>query len=191
MLTHQIANGCEVFTDRLDTGLLWNEETFSARWNSHPEERHVVRMFGRPITVARWQQAYGTDYGYSGTRNVAQPIPVELLPLLGWASYHVDERLNGLLVNWYDGPRDHISCHRDDARDLVPAAPIVTISFGETRTFRLEQGRGSERLTRDIDLRDGDVLILPAATNRAWKHSVPARQAYRGRRISVTLRAFV
>jgi hypothetical protein len=31
---------------------------------------------------------------------------------------------------------------------------------------------------------------MPYNTNLAWKHSVPKRACYRGRRISVTLRAF-
>ena len=70
--------------------------------------------------------------------------------------------------------------------DMVADAPIVTISFGETRTFRLT--RGKEK--RDFEAVSGAVFVLPYSTNLAWKHAVPKSVRYRGRRISVTLRAF-
>ena len=48
-----------------------------------------------------------------------------------------------MLLNWYDAAQRHyIGAHRDSTVGLVSGAPIVTISLGATRTFRLRPMRG-------------------------------------------------
>ncbi len=42
----------------------------------------------------------------------------------------------------------------------------------------------------DFPAPDGTVFVMPYDTNLAWKHQVPKSAKSRGRRISVTLRAF-
>jgi alkylated DNA repair dioxygenase AlkB len=76
--------------------------------------------------------------------------------------------------------------HVDDTRDLVPETPIVTISFGQQRVFRLSRARARY----DLVAEPSSVIVLPWATNLAWKHAVPRFKRYRGRRVSVTLRAY-
>lgn len=75
-------------------------------------------------------------------------------------------------------------------KDLLPGAPIVTLSFGETRTFRLARGMSPNRVVRDFTAVNGSVFVLPRETNDAWKHAVPKSTRYTGRRISVTVRGF-
>ena len=117
-------------------------------------------------------------------------MPPLLAPLLDWARAAVDGRLNGVLVNWYDGAlRHYIGRHRDSTMNLVEGGPIVTISFGEERVFRLRPWRGSGAV--DFPARDGTVFVMPYETNRAWTHEVPHSSRRTGRRISVTLRGFV
>ena len=80
----------------------------------------------------------------------------ELAPLLAWLRHAVDARLNGVLVNWYDLSLDHyIGRHKDSPVGLVEGAPIVTVSYGISRTFVLE--RRSKRL--ELELGDGTVVI--------------------------------
>lgn len=87
-----------------------------------------------------------------------------------------EPRLNCPLRNRYDGPLGHcIGPHHDHAEDLVEGTPIVTVSFGEERVFPAP---------------DGPVFVMPYDTDLAWKHEVPKSARCRGRRISVTLRAF-
>lgn len=73
---------------------------------------------------------------------------------------------------------------------MVVGAPIVTISFGEERVFRLSRGKGRDRQVKNFPTKDGAVFILPQETNAVWKHSVPKSKRYLGRRISVTIRGF-
>jgi len=140
------------------------------------------------IPLPRWQQAYGRDYRYTGSVNRAPPVPALLQPYLAWARQHVDTRFNGLLLNWYDAIRRHyIGPHRDSTAGLIEGTPIVTISLGATRLFRLRPKGGA---FVDFAATDGSVFILPWATNLGVKHAVPHRAADTGRRISITIRAF-
>lgn len=177
------------FAGRLPAALLPDDSDFETLWRLHPDEFHEIMMHGRPVKTPRWQQAYGRDYHYTHRTNAALPIPPMLAPLHAWANQAVDARLNGLLLNWYDGARGHyIGKHRDSTTNMIPGAPIVTISLGEQRTFRLRPWKG-EGFT-DFEAENGSVFILPFDTNQAWTHEVPHAARHRGRRISITLRAF-
>lgn len=127
------------------------------------------------------------------TLEAAGPIPSILQGMVVWACRVIDPRLNGVLGNFYEGPTHYISQHNDDTRDLLSNSPIVTISFGETRPFRLTKDgftASNGRKFLEFPAADGCVFVMPFATNDAWKHGVPARKSHHGRRISITLRAF-
>lgn len=174
---------------RLPQSLLVGEEGFETLWAMHPAEYHRIMIHGREVETPRWQQAYGEDYHYTGQTNKALPLPAALEPLLAWAREVIDARLNGLLLNWYDGGLDHyIGAHRDSTASMIEGAPIVTVSLGEERAFRLRPWKGKG--FRDFRAEDGSVFVLPYSTNEAWTHEVPHSARRRGRRISITLRAF-
>jgi alkylated DNA repair dioxygenase AlkB len=166
-------------------------ERFGELWELHPAEFYEMKQpfTGKSIPVPRWQQAYGRDYRYSGNVNRALPISPLLGPYLAWAREQFDERLNGLLLNWYDAEREHrIGPHRDSTVGLVQGAPIVTISLGASRMFRLWPTKGKGFV--DFDAAHGTVFVLPWETNLSVKHGVPHRARDEGRRISITARAF-
>jgi alkylated DNA repair dioxygenase AlkB len=164
---------------------------FGELWDLHPSEFYEMKQpfTGKSIPVPRWQQAYGRDYRYSGNVNRALPISPLLEPYLVWARGEFDERLNGLLLNWYDAEREHrIGPHRDSTVGLVEGAPIVTISLGATRVFRLWPAKGKGFV--DFEAAHGTVFLLLWETNLHVKHGVPHRARDEGRRISITARAF-
>ncbi|MEE8142970.1 MAG: alpha-ketoglutarate-dependent dioxygenase AlkB [Planctomycetota bacterium] len=158
-------------------------------WELHPQEFHEILIHGKLVPTPRWQQAYGKDYYYTNRTNRALPVPKVLLPFLEWGQQSIDPRLDGLLVNWYDGKLGHyIGRHRDSIEGIVEG-PIVTISLGEERKFRLRPWRGEGRM--DFVAQHGTVFIMPYETNLAWTHEVPKSSRCQERRISVTLRGFV
>lgn len=189
LVGHKLAAGSLFFAGTLPHNLCWNQATFERAWFLHPADRHIVVII-TPKVTPRWQQSYGASYAYSGSKNNALPVPQLFVPLLRWVQTTIDPRLNGLLLNWYEGPADYIGEHHDSTKDLVRGTPIITVSFGEERTFRLTRGKGTEKETSDFQATHGTVFVMPWETNRAWKHAVPKRASYSGRRISVTLRAF-
>lgn len=179
-----------IVVGRIPEPLTVPSAAFEALWAMHPPDYHPIRIGGRWVKTPRWQQAYGADYRYTGHINRALPVPEALTPMLQFAQEAIDPQLNGLLVNWYDAELGHyIGRHRDKPNDLIAGSPIVTISVGAARTFRLRAWKGTTR--HDIPLDDGAVVIIPFVTNQAWTHEVPLFARDRGRRISVTIRAFV
>jgi alkylated DNA repair dioxygenase AlkB len=186
---HSLDGKHEFWTGLLPEELHLSAEASERLWMLHPQEYHEIKMHGRLVKTPRWQQAYGADYYYTGNVNKALPIPTLLEPLHQWVKENVDLRLNGILINWYDGKLGHyIGKHRDDMTDLVEGSPIVTISFGEERVFRLRPVKQGGYL--DFPTRHGSIFVMSYATNQAWKHEVPRSKRYAGQRISITFRAF-
>jgi alkylated DNA repair dioxygenase AlkB len=187
---HRLDTEHLVLEGALPSELRFDEEAFERVWAMHPDDFHEIKMHGRKVRTPRWQQAYGADYRYTGNTNRALPVPAELEPLHAWVREAIDPRLNGLLLNWYDDERAHyIGKHRDSIIDMIEGAPIVTVSLGGARTFRIRPWR-REGDPLDLDARDGAIFVMPYATNRAFTHEVPHSARDRGRRISITLRAF-
>jgi hypothetical protein len=166
------------------------------RQDTHPTHRHH-RSPAKPLHHIQLAPAHAsvhpgidkTDYRYTGNLNKALPIPSVLEPLLTWAQDILEPRLNGMLINWYDGSKGHyIGPHRDSPAGLLKDAPIITISFGVERIFRVRPYGGKGKI--DILMVDGTVIVIPCVTNRTWTHEVPKRAKGNGKRMSVTLRAF-
>jgi alkylated DNA repair dioxygenase AlkB len=186
---HDLGDGHTFRVARLPGDLGSDPALFESLWQLHPADFHEIVMGGRKVKTPRWQQAFGADYRYSGTVNRALPLPPPLLPLLDWARQQIDARLNAVLMNWYDASLGHyMGRHRDSIGGMIRGAPIITISFGEARVFRLRPLHGAGH--KDFPACDRSVFIMPYETNRAWTHEVPRARKYTGRRISVTLRAF-
>lgn len=184
-----LGDGRHVLIGRLPAELCPGDEELEALWESHPEEYHELTMHGRVVKTPRWQQAYGADYRYTGQVNEARPLTPPLRALLEWFCEEIDARLNGLLLNWYDGSLGHyIGAHRDSTQGLIEGAPIVTLSLGEERVFRLRPWKGKG--WRDFTVGHGALLVIPWETNAAWTHEVPKFKRHQGRRISITARAF-
>ena len=166
-----------------------NKAEFDILWNKHPREFHEVIMHGKITKIPRWQQAYGKQNEYTGSKNNALPITEIHQKYLTWTNQKIDPRLNGLLINWYDGSENHyIGKHRDATNGLIKESPIVTISHGEERVFRFRPFE--EKGYKDFLVKNGDVLIIPWNTNKNFTHEVPNFTKYNQKRISVTLRAY-
>jgi alkylated DNA repair dioxygenase AlkB len=187
---HALGGGDTFWVGTLPSALMFDKSQFETLWNLHPEHKIKIRMHGRQVETPRYQQAYGVSYHYSGQKNEALPIPPVLASLLDWAAQSVDGRLNALLLNWYDGALGHyIGHHRDSTKNMIEGCPIVTISFGEERIFRLRPWRGTDK-SKHIDFRatNGSVFVMSYETNQRWTHEVPPSRRWRGNRISVTIR---
>ena len=177
---------------QLPAGLGLDPVPFEELWNLHPPQFPEIKMHGRCVRTPRWQQSYGIDYAFAGRVSRALPVPSILDPLLEWCRRTIDLRLNGLLVNWYDSALGHyIGAHRDSVTNRIAGSPIVMISFGQSRTFRLRPWRAVSRGRHlDIDATSMTVIVMPWQTNLACTHEIPPHRGESGRRISVTLRCF-
>lgn len=188
--TIELDDACKITTGTITSELIPTDSQFEELWNLHPDEHSEVVIHGKSVKVPRWDRAFGKDYPFSNQVATAHPTPDVLDVFLSWAKQNIDQRLNGLFVNWHDGALSHYhGKHRDSTNGLITGTPIVTISFGEDRVFRMRPyPKGSPM--RDFALRSGDYIVIPWTTNQRWTHEIPKFARFKNRRISVTLRAF-
>eukprot|EP00747_Dinoflagellata_sp_TGD_P064246 gnl/TRDRNA2_/TRDRNA2_153816_c0_seq6.p1 gnl/TRDRNA2_/TRDRNA2_153816_c0~~gnl/TRDRNA2_/TRDRNA2_153816_c0_seq6.p1 ORF type:complete len:344 (+),score=48.89 gnl/TRDRNA2_/TRDRNA2_153816_c0_seq6:20-1051(+) len=177
-------------------------DRFQALWQSHPPEFGKARIFAREVSFHRYQQAFGVDYAFSGQVAEAKPLTNASAPqvffvkeaLRSW----LDEagqslrqlRYEACLVNWYDGGGHSIGAHSDDERELVKGAPIFALSWGATRTFRVTPRTPSAGRRAELELRDGDLVVMGGRCQQTHKHEVPKSAKCKGQRISLTFRCF-
>ncbi len=160
-------------------------------WADRPAEPGLVKIMGRTLPTPRLFQSYGQPYRFSGVDHPAVPVTPELARLVEWAGAALGVEFNQVLVNWYRDGHDYIGRHADDETQIEPGTPIVTISLGATRKFRV---RRDGAVVHDHDMRHGDVLVMCGEFQRALTHEVVkvggAKGRAAGRRVSVTLRRF-
>lgn len=179
-----------IWCGKIPEKLIPENDLFARLWDLHPKDFHTVRILGRAVKTPRWQQAYNRTYQYTGSKNNALAVPSELSPYWDWSVANIDSRLNGLLLNWYDGSLGHyIGKHRDSTHNMIEGAPIVTISFGEERVFRLRPWKVKGEC-KDFVVKNGSIIILPFHTNQSWTHEITKSKKSLGQRISLTIRAF-
>ncbi len=79
-------------------------------------------------------------------------------------------------ARWFAG--HSIGKHRDSDVNRIQRTPIVTLSFGEARAFRLRPRRGQGFI--DAPVVHGGVILMPWATNLVVTHEVPALRGATG-----------
>lgn len=176
---------------------LTSKMDFETLWELHPEKLGEVRMFGRLVPTPRWQQSYMQDYFFTGVEHKAAELPVKFQPFLSWANQVLSEicpnlEFNQALINWYQDGNHYIGPHRDDERQLVKHSPIMSISLGQQRTFRVKN-RFTGVIT-DIQMPDTSFLVMCGTMQRDFTHEVLKVTGQKGRdmgrRINVTFRVF-
>lgn len=155
---------------------------------------------GRPFSVRMtncgplgWVSDTDGGYRYQSTHPETgapwPPIPARLLRL--WddvAGYRAPPE--ACLVNYY-GAGARMGLHKDADEDDL-AAPVVSVSLGDTAIFRLGGARRRDPTT-SLTLASGDVVVL-AGTSRAAYHGIDRVIAGsgdmldEGGRINLTLR---
>ncbi len=73
------------------------------------------------------------------------------------------------LINWY-GPGAHMGMHVD--RDERSPAPVVSLSLGDSCTFRFGSAAGRGRPWTDVVLESGDLFVFGGPSRLAY-HGVP------------------
>jgi alkylated DNA repair dioxygenase AlkB len=189
MTCHRLEDQYKIYIGSFPDVTLSDAE-FELLWAERPQKAQEVMIHGKLKPIPRRQCAYEKPYRFSGITIQPEPVTPEVLKrLLVW-SKRFDERLNGLLVNFYDATlHEYIGAHNDSTSDMAEGAPIVTISLGAERVFRIFTNE--KKPFKDLPVGNGTVIVLPFDTNKHFKHGVPHFERFDGRRISVTVRAFV
>ena len=128
-------------------------------------------------------------YRYSGNIMPARPISeqVKLVELLDTVNGFLKTDLNGLLINQYKDGNDYIGAHSDSESSIDTTQPIVSLSFGESRIFRIRDKK-SKQIVQDFVLKSGDLFVMKSGFQSLYTHEIPKQTKVGGERISVTFR---
>lgn len=168
---------------------------FDELWRIHPEEYGQVSYMGKVVRTPRWQQTYLKDYFFSGCLHRALPLPQQLKPFFEWANTIVPNtmRFNQVLVNWYANGKHYIGPHSDDERELVNYSPVLSVSLGQERIFRIRD-KATKEIVVDIPMQSDTYVMMCGNIQKKYLHEVPKVSGKKGdemdRRINITFRVF-
>lgn len=167
----------EEWFDWLERSLAWREES--------------IQLFGKRYRQPRllaWYGDAGASYRYSGVVHEPRPWLPELEGLRRRVEHLTGARFNSMLANLYRHERDSMGLHADDEPELGPRPVIASLSFGQTRTFRLRHRQRGDLKPVRLPLTSGSLLVMRGDTQRYWKHEVPKERSPCGPRINLTFR---
>jgi len=168
---------------------------YNALWNRHPENYKTLNIYGRNVLLPRYIINCLRDYYFSGKLFKADPLPIEFDHIVKkiqtlFVNKDNNTLLNGCLINWYECFH-YIGPHSDSENALISESPIVTLSLGETRIFRLvPKKNGLINYRKDIKVNNEDLLIMMGKSQLTHTHEIVKTKKKINSRISITMRCF-
>lgn len=150
-------------------------------WARPPAGLREVRLPGGAAMTAR-QFGLGWHwypYGYARTAVDGDGQPVKEMPpelaelgrraVVDALAEPLPQAYDIALINHY-GADAHMGMHQD--RDEKSAAPVVSLSLGDTCVFRFGNTETRTRPYTDVELRSGDLFVFGGPSRFAY-HGVP------------------
>ncbi|ABX08684.1 alpha-ketoglutarate-dependent dioxygenase AlkB family protein [Prochlorococcus marinus] len=151
----------------------------------------VVKVYSKRYSVPRltaFLGSKGISYKYSGAIHYAEDWPKWFFPLLDYIRDFSRTNYNGCLINLYRDGNDCMGWHSDNEKELDPKKSIASLSLGATRDFFFRSLIDSS--SNNIELRDGDLLLMHPECQFNWKHCLPKRKKVSEVRINLTFRCY-
>ena len=126
---------------------------------------------------------------YSGILHRSAPLPALVEDLREKAGRLFHESSNSVLINMDRHGSDSVGWHSDNEASLGDSPTIASLSLGATRRFQFRHRKTRE--TIELELREGDWLLMARETQRFWLHQVPKTTKAVGRRINLTFRHMI
>lgn len=155
------------------------------QWQQEP-----ILIFGKWVMQPRLTALYGTSdkpFGYSGITMKPRPMTAAMLEIKNKLSTVSEIDFNTVLFNQYRNGQDSMGWHRDNETELGVNPVVASISFGDTRKFRLRHYH-EKKLNVDVELTHGSLLLMKGSTQHNWEHSLPKTAKSDDSRINLTFR---
>jgi alkylated DNA repair dioxygenase AlkB len=112
----------------------------------------------------------------------------DLLALKAKVEAETHETFNSVLLNLYRNGKDGVGWHSDRTENFGQDQIIASVSFGETRPFRLRHKTRKDIPMVEIPLTHGTLLLMAGTTQTHWEHHVPKTAKNILPRINLTFR---
>jgi len=172
----------------------FNKEESDGFYNSllteTPWREYEMPMYDKIITAPRmisWHQDKNSEI----TSGNVPEFSSNLNSIRKRVEQETNLKFNAVLLNLYRNGNDGVSWHSDkiDKSGINPI--IASVTFGETRMFRLRHKFRKDVPQLDIPLYHGSFLIMAGKTNSFWEHAVPKTAKEVLSRINLTFRRVI
>ena len=167
-----------------------SDDLFSQLYNSIGWKQEFIQIYSKSIPIPRLTAWYGDpekQYTYSNIAMTPQPWTPRLLEIKSKIEPLAGVQFNSVLLNLYRDGKDSVAWHSDDEPELGINPVIGSVSFGATRRFVLRHCYQAD-LKQEIDLTQGDFLLMKGPTQHFWRHQIPKTKKTVSPRINLTFR---
>ena len=122
-------------------------------------EQRFVMGHPRPRTEAFFGVNSRQDaYTRKNKLRIQEPTP-EIAAFVECARELWKGDYSSVLANQYDGKNSSIAAHADDEAEIDQSYPVVSLSIGGTRTFRIRD-KNTKAILLDFPLQDGMMVAM-------------------------------
>lgn len=187
-------NGKQKNFDLPDLGLILQEGFIPKAEADHyyehllhttPWREYQMPMYDKVVTAPRMVAWYGIP---EEAGENALPWTPELLALRSKVEQETSLSFNAVLLNLYRNGNDGVAWHSDREHLIGQNPNIASITFGQTRPFRLRHKSDTSVTQLEIPLHHGTLLLMHGTTNTFWEHHIPKSTKEMLPRINLTFR---
>lgn len=179
-----------------DTELILIDNFFTKEESDHYYEKllhqtkwrgYEMEIFDKTVTAPR-MIAWYEDKDNPGADQNGPDWTYELLTIRSRVEKETQLDFNSLLLNLYRNGSDSVAWHSDKEHNSGKNPVIASVTFGETRMFRLRHKFRKDIAQVEIPLHHGSFLLMSGTTNSFWQHQVPKTAKKVLPRINLTFR---
>lgn len=191
-----VGNGGKSIFDLPDTDLMLYEGFFDKTASDHyyktllgttPWYEYQMPMYDKTVKAPRMICWY-EDHSNPGADTSRPEWTPELLAIREKVETETQVKFNSVLLNLYRNGNDSVAWHSDKEQNFGKNAIIASVTFGETRPFRLRHKFRKDIPQVEIPLHHGSLLLMAGTTQSFWEHQIPKTAKAILPRINLTFR---
>jgi alkylated DNA repair dioxygenase AlkB len=172
----------EGFFNKVESDAYYNTLLHSTQW-----EEADLTIYDKTHIIPRMVSWY-EDKTNPGADLTGQEWTPELLAMKSRVESETEFAFNSVLLNLYRNGKDGVGWHSDRTGNFGKDQVIASVSFGETRPFRLRHKTRKDIPLVEIPLTHGTLLLMAGTTQTHWEHHIPKTAKNILPRINLTFR---
>jgi alkylated DNA repair dioxygenase AlkB len=160
------------------------DQFYQTLMDETPWQQEPITIHGKTHLTPRLTAWYGKRRG----PEIVNPITATLEEIKRRVEMQSGVIFTSVLLNFYRTGMDSVSWHRDHEKEYGQNPVIGSVSFGETRPFRIRHKFRSDQDQIEIPLHHGSFLLMAGPMQHFWEHSIPKTKKDLKPRINLTFR---
>lgn len=148
--------------------------------NESPWQQRMRKMYDKMTADPRLTAYYGGENGHAWT-------PV-LLEIKAAVEKITEISFDRVLLNLYRDGKDSVAWHSDNLPADGKHHHIASVTFGDTRIFKVRHKSRKDIQQLDIPLTHGSLLLMGETMQEHYEHHIPKTAKTIGPRINLTFR---